>query len=310
MTDNSKAPERIWADARIRNAGFWACDAEAYDQDGSTEYLRADIHATALAEKDAEIARLTAESDEAQTDLGKVIMSLPTGKGERAAGAVEGVKMMRTRLEAERDAALAGAVMVAPLVWVKDYKRDGTPFWQSDWGHVVLARGDNQFLVEHMLFGLRKDALQWAQEQHEARIRAAITADPDALQAVTAAAYEAARQIALSRVGTSQMHRVTHQAYFIEEERRRECKTIAQAIRAITPADALAAQSRRDAQMMAKGAASAGVKRHTIAEIRAMDGQTDWDAVRNAGDYDGHDETEPEVAQSDWVTATPTNDAK
>lgn len=48
-----------------------------------------------------------AERDEARTDLGRIIMSLPTGKGERAAGAVEGVKMMRARLEAERDAALA-----------------------------------------------------------------------------------------------------------------------------------------------------------------------------------------------------------
>ena len=49
---------------------------------------------------------LTAERDEAQTDLGKVILALPTGTGERAAGPVEGVKTMRKRLEAERDEAL------------------------------------------------------------------------------------------------------------------------------------------------------------------------------------------------------------
>lgn len=53
------------------------------------------------------LAQTQAERDKAQTDLGRIIMSLPTGKGERAAGAVEGVKMMRARLEAERDAALA-----------------------------------------------------------------------------------------------------------------------------------------------------------------------------------------------------------
>ena len=52
---------------------------------------------------------LQAELDSAQTDLAKVILSLPTGKGERAAGAVEGVKMLRSRLEAERDAAVARA---------------------------------------------------------------------------------------------------------------------------------------------------------------------------------------------------------
>lgn len=47
---------------------------------------------------------VTAERDESQTDLAKVIMSLPPGKGERAAGAVDGVKMMRARLDAKLDA--------------------------------------------------------------------------------------------------------------------------------------------------------------------------------------------------------------
>lgn len=62
-----------------------------------------------LARAQDTIARLTAERDEAQTDLAKVIMALPTGKGERAVGAVGGVKMLRSRLEAERDAAIARA---------------------------------------------------------------------------------------------------------------------------------------------------------------------------------------------------------
>ena len=57
-----------------------------------------------------------AERDEARTDLGRIIMSLPTGKGERAAGAVEGVKMMRARLEAARDAALAQVARLHHLI--------------------------------------------------------------------------------------------------------------------------------------------------------------------------------------------------
>lgn len=62
------------------------------------------------------LAQTQAERDKAQTDLGRIIMSLPTGKGERAAGAVEGVKMMRARLEAERDAALAQVARLHHLI--------------------------------------------------------------------------------------------------------------------------------------------------------------------------------------------------
>jgi hypothetical protein len=53
-----------------------------------------------------------AERDEAQTDLSRVIMTLPTGKGERAAGAVEGVKMMRMRLQTELAALRASMAQV------------------------------------------------------------------------------------------------------------------------------------------------------------------------------------------------------
>lgn len=36
-------PERIWASASIGDSGFWACDADSYDQGDAVAYLRADL---------------------------------------------------------------------------------------------------------------------------------------------------------------------------------------------------------------------------------------------------------------------------
>lgn len=88
--------------------------------------------------------------------------------------------------------------------------------------------------------------MRWA--DHETLLAAAIAAAREAgyAQAVTdeyarlegyiaaavAAEREACAKEAEGRIGSTRMHRATHDAFFLEEERRRECKVIAAAIRA------------------------------------------------------------------------------
>lgn len=73
-----------------------------------------------------EVATLRAERDEAQTDLGRVIMALPTGRGMRLAGAVEGVKMLRES-EARMREALTGLEKAATEV--SKYGAQTGPQW-------------------------------------------------------------------------------------------------------------------------------------------------------------------------------------
>jgi hypothetical protein len=42
------------------------------------------------------------------------------------------------------------------------------------------------------------------------------------------------------------------------------------------------------------------IRRYTLEEIRAMKGRTDWDKLRDRGDFDGPDEDDFEV---DWSNA-------
>lgn len=117
------------------------------------------------------LAQTQAERDKAQTDLGRIIMSLPTGKGERAAGAVEGVKMMRARLEAERDAALAqvaGAYEAAAILpTTPEWRWRFEPHWSAaDMATAIraltptdaLAARDAQMRADGRKEGLREAA--------------------------------------------------------------------------------------------------------------------------------------------------------
>ncbi len=107
----------------------------------------------------------------------------------------------RARLTAERDAAMAGAVKVKPLVWVKNSRIEG--WWQVEgWPYVVRCEGGIGYLVDcdsetlagkpggpHDTLELAQAA---AQADYDARILAAIQPDPDERQAALAAAVIAA----------------------------------------------------------------------------------------------------------------------
>ena len=121
-----KGPVFIWADKGTvfhwaeRGAYMLKADAQAEIARLKSElrvYMdAAEAHAVETMRQRDRAEKAEVERDEARTDLGRIIMSLPTGKGERAAGAVEGVKMMRARLEAARDAALAQVARLQHLI--------------------------------------------------------------------------------------------------------------------------------------------------------------------------------------------------
>ena len=121
-----KGPVFIWADNGTvfhwaeRGAYMLKADAQAEIARLKSElrvYMdAAEAHAVETMRQRDRAEKAEVERDEARTDLGRIIMSLPTGKGERAAGAVEGVKMMRARLEAARDAALAQVARLQHLI--------------------------------------------------------------------------------------------------------------------------------------------------------------------------------------------------
>ena len=75
----------------------------------------------ALTQSRAETAAAEAERDDAQTDLAKVIMSLPTGRGMRSAGAVEGVRMLRADCDAAETRGMRNAAEICPDVEPCDY---------------------------------------------------------------------------------------------------------------------------------------------------------------------------------------------
>ena len=47
------------------------------------------------------------------------------------------------------------------------------------------------------------------------------------------------------------------------------------------------------------------IKRYTLDEIRRMKGQTDWERVRAAGDYEGEAEFEVDWSTARWVEPEP-----
>jgi len=176
----------------------------------------------------------------------------------------------------ELAAALAGAVEVRELEWVQNpvaeiwrcdtmigtYKVFGVgpaPTWDFDGlSDIALAR-----CAESV-----EAAKAAAQADYRARILAALHPSPDALQAVTAAAYEAAAGIpdgfvaamdaAKGFPGSTNPDRV--------EDLRVIFATISEAIRALIPADAIAAQTRRDAQMRAEGMRAAAEWHQEVAQ--------------------------------------------
>jgi len=67
------------------------------------------------------------------------------------------------------------------------------------------------------------------------------------IKSAEAAAYERAAGVAYDRTGSSKTHSVSHTAYFMEEERRRECRVIGDAIRALITPEAASALAAREA---------------------------------------------------------------
>ena len=155
----------------------------------------------------------------------------------------------------ELAAALAGAVEVRELEWVQNpvaeiwrcdtmigtYKVFGVgpaPTWDFDGlSDIALAR-----CAESV-----EAAKAAAQADYRARILAALHPSPDALQAVTAAAFEAAAKICVPDERSSH-----HDQSEFESGCRHGLWGAHMRITRMTPADALAAQTRRDAQMRAE----------------------------------------------------------
>lgn len=66
MDEATKAPERIWADAEIGDGGFWACDADEYEQGDSSAYIRKDLYDALAKERDELVADSAAAWDKCE----------------------------------------------------------------------------------------------------------------------------------------------------------------------------------------------------------------------------------------------------
>ena len=139
----------------------------------------------------------------------------------------------------------------------------------------------------------RVDAMAAAQADYAARLRAALEPDPDALHALTAAAYEAAAKWChvhtMDSVTQAKRAKLAG-AYVVGEYSQESCMIhhgmgYAEVILALTPADALAAQARRDARMRAQGmreahAAIAAIKADSYTTHGLVAAEAAIDAVR------------------------------
>ncbi len=153
--------------------------------------------------------------------------------------------------ETERDAAMAGAVKIKPLIWDETHEDRGDGSSEHNGGY----EADSAFGVYEIGMGFESDIYYWsvqdevgneignfddpdiakaaAQAAHESRVLSALTPDTDRMLALTAAAYEDAATI------TSR-----HKRYW---------EDAAADIRARIPANAIAALSRIEAQAEARG---------------------------------------------------------
>jgi len=145
------------------------------------------------------------------------------------------------RLTAERDAALAGAVKVRPLVWVDFHDRGAKAHAWNEANYMIQKWSDGRWEISAgdpgystSIYGTDRfyptieAAKAAAQADYEARILAAIQPDPDARQADLAKAWMMGREDA---VGAAK-----HAGLAFGYER------AVQAIRALTPPADLAAK--------------------------------------------------------------------
>ena len=160
MTDELKAPERIWAWQEFaqgfpQGAGGWI----THQTGGRTEYIRADR----IAALEAALADMTRQ----------------------------------------RDAAMAGAVKVKPLVWSQVNAYGSKDVWDAiGGGHVyrIIKRADGTYWLTdpscespyHKTMIACQDA---ANSLHELRASFMWQPDPDRMLALTAAAYEDAAAV-------------------------------------------------------------------------------------------------------------------
>ena len=208
--------ERVIADLAESRAYALALEQELRDR------------ARLTAERDAEIARLTAER--------RMIISHATMGGTDGDGlSVNAVSVQITALrnelyqdgksraekaEAERDAAMAGAVRVRPLVWAEvcerrsdeDPREEHTGGYEADCGFgayvIDIGFGSDCYYWSVMSpdqFDIGSDfdnpeaAKAAAQADYDARILAAIQPDPEARQADLAKAWTMGRDAAAGR---------------------------------------------------------------------------------------------------------------
>ena len=275
-------PDRIWATEDKENFGEDRFHS-TFQMKGLTEYIRADLYA-AQAE---EIARLTAERDDAirakdcfqrmtrahwealcamrnsineyipmpNTDSGplfspedgpiyadiaeRVIADLAESRAY--ALALEQELRDRARLTAERDAALAGAVKVKPLVWVDFHDRGAKAHAWNEANYMIQKWSDGRWEISASYPGYSTSiygtdrfyptieaAKAAAQADYDARILAAIQPDPEAHQAALAKAWMMGREDAAGAA--------KHAGLAFGYER------AVQAIRALTPPADLAAK--------------------------------------------------------------------
>ena len=161
MTDDLKAPERIWATEDAKNFGEDRFHTTR-PMKGLTEYVRADLHATL----EAALADMTQQ----------------------------------------RDAAMAGAVKIKPLIWDETHEDRGDGSSEHNGGY----EADSAFGVYEIGMGFGSDSYYWsvqdgsgneigsfddpdnakaaAQAHYNARILSALTPDPSTLSRIEAQA--------------------------------------------------------------------------------------------------------------------------
>lgn len=182
------------------------------------------------ARRDAEIARLTAERDEVKADLAWM-----QNNRDRWQDSATQRHFRSEKAEAERDAAMAGAVKVKPLVWEQlgdRAWRAPSPFFGS---FRVECYGDGPWQALWSVPGFCGTFVDGdfttpddAKRAIDARIRAALQPDPDARQADLAKAWMMGREDAAGAA--------KHAGLAFGYER------AVQAIRALTPPADLAAK--------------------------------------------------------------------
>ena len=217
MTDDLKAPERIWAwhhkDATL-DARLWEAASPAPSYFPGKEYVDADR----IADLEAALADMTRQRDAAMAGALRVRELAWEQLGERAWRAP------------------------SPLFGSFRVERYGDRLWQALWS----VPGICDTFVEGD-FATADDAKQAIQ----ARILSALTPDPDRMLALTAAAYEDAAQHARCQFDDRGNSRAGHYSEMDwTDGYAAACGAAADRIRALTHTDAL---SRIEAQAEARG---------------------------------------------------------